>query len=85
MEKIKKGIYRHFKYDPSGIENNYTYEVLGVAKHSETEETLVIYRPLYQSDYIQGEGFDFMARPLTNFTEEIERDGKRFKRFTKIS
>lgn len=85
MPKIEKGIYRHFKHDPSGVENNYTYEVLGVAKHSETEEALVIYRPLYQSDYIQGDGFDFMARPVSHFAEEIERDGKRFKRFTKIS
>lgn len=85
MKKIEKGIYRHFKYDPEGVENNYTYEVLGLSRHSETGEALVIYKPLYQSDYIQGEGFDFMARPLNNFLEEIERDGKRFKRFTKIS
>lgn len=36
MESIKPGRYRHFK----GKE----YEVLGVARHSETEEELVVYR-----------------------------------------
>ena len=39
MEEIKPGRYRHFK----GGE----YEVLGLATHSETEEPMVVYRPLY--------------------------------------
>lgn len=85
QQKIEKGIYRHFKYNPEGIENNYTYEVIGSAIHSETEEELVIYKPLYQTDFVQGQGFDFCARPLKNFLEEIERDGKKMKRFSKVS
>ena len=64
--EIKKGRYRHFK----GNE----YEVIDVAKHSETLEEMVIYRALY------GEG-GLWVRPASMWNEEIERDGKVFKRF----
>ena len=66
---IKTGRYRHFK----GNE----YEVLFVAKHSETLEEMVVYRALY------GEG-GIWVRPAAMWEEEIERDGKRFKRFEYI-
>lgn len=61
------GRYRHFK----GNE----YEALGLAKHSETQEELVVYRALY------GEG-GLWVRPLGMFLETIERDGKTIERFT---
>ena len=64
--EIKKGRYRHFK----GNE----YEVIDVAKHSETLEEMVVYRALY------GEG-GLWVRPASMWNEEIERDGKVFKRF----
>ncbi|APG28973.1 hypothetical protein A7E78_01795 [Syntrophotalea acetylenivorans] len=66
---VKCGRYRHFK----GLE----YEVLGVARHSETEEELVVYRPLY------GEG-DLWVRPLHMFVETVEIDGKTVSRFKYI-
>ncbi len=69
MEDIKLGRYRHFK----GNE----YEVLGIARHSETEEEMVIYRALY------GEG-GLWVRPASMWNETVERDGKTFKRFTYI-
>ena len=69
MESIKPGRYRHFK----GKE----YEVLGVARHSETEEELVVYRALY------GE-FGLWVRPVSMWNETVERDGKTFRRFTYI-
>lgn len=69
MKKIKKGIYKHFK----GNE----YEVLGLAKDSETLEDLVIYRALY------GE-YGLWVRPLKMFEEEIDKDGETIKRFTLI-
>ena len=67
--EIKPGRYRHFK----GNE----YEVLGVGKHSETLEEMVIYRALY------GEG-GMWIRPSFMWNETVERDGKIFQRFTKI-
>ncbi len=66
---IKPGRYRHFK----GNE----YEVIGVAKHSETEEELVVYRQLY------GER-GLWVRPASMWEETVERDGKTYTRFTYI-
>lgn len=66
---IPPGRYRHFK----GRE----YEVLGVARHSETEAPLVVYRPLY------GEG-GLWVRPAEMWNETLEREGKTFRRFTPI-
>ena len=69
METIKPGRYRHFK----GRE----YEVLGVARHSETEDELVVYRALYGD-------FGLWVRPVSMWNETVERDGKTFRRFTYI-
>lgn len=69
MESIKPGRYRHFK----GKE----YEVLGVARHSETEEDLVVYRALYGD-------FGLWVRSVSMWNETVERDGKTFRRFTYI-
>ena len=66
MTELKLGRYRHFK----GNE----YEVIGIARHSETMEPMVIYVPQY------GEG-GYWVRPLDMFVETIERDGKTFPRF----
>lgn len=66
MEKIKLGIYRHFK----GNE----YRVLSVATHSETLEDYVVYQALYGKNGL-------WVRPLAMFTEEISREGSYIKRF----
>jgi len=69
MESIKPGKYRHFK----GNE----YEVLYIAKHSETLEEMVVYKALYGEHGI-------WVRPASMWNETIERDGKTYKRFTLI-
>lgn len=63
------GRYRHYK----GAE----YRVVGVARHSETEEPLVVYRPLY------GDG-DLWVRPLEMFMEAVVVDGESVPRFALI-
>ena len=61
------GIYEHFK--------GKKYRVIGVAKHSETLEDMVVYEPLYESIS------KLWVRPLIMFLEEVEVDGKRVSRF----
>ena len=63
---VPPGRYRHFK---GGL-----YEVLGVAKHSETEEELVVYRPLY------GDG-GLWVRPLAMFLDTVTAGGAEVPRF----
>jgi len=63
---LEPGTYRHYK----GGE----YEVIGVARHSETEEQLVVYRPQY------GER-GLWVRPLTMFCETVEAGGEQVPRF----
>ncbi len=69
MEEVKKGRYRHFK----GKE----YELLGVARHSETMEELVVYRALY------GEG-GLWVPPTALWDARVDRDGYCGPRFTYI-
>lgn len=69
MDGFKPGRYRHFK----GNE----YEFLFTARHSETEELMVVYRALY------GDG-GIWVRPAAMWNETIERDGKIFRRFEYI-
>ncbi len=68
---LKPGIYEHFKPE------HHRYRLLGVARHSETLEELVVYQALY------GEG-NIWARPLESFLGEGELDGKRVPRFKHI-
>ena len=61
METPRPGIYHHFK------DSTKEYEVLGTAFHTETEELLVIYRPLYETDY------ELFARPVLMFLEQVDK------------
>ncbi|MCH8500831.1 MAG: DUF1653 domain-containing protein [Aliidiomarina sp.] len=65
--QLKAGIYRHYK----GNE----YQVIDIARHSETEELLVVYRPLYGERAL-------WVRPLDMFAEEVEVNGELQPRFS---
>ncbi len=71
METLRLGVYRHYK----GKE----YRVIGVAKHSETLEDLVIYETLYENNISK-----LWVRPLAMFMETVEIDGKKVPRFEYI-
>jgi hypothetical protein len=66
LPEIRLGIYRHYK--------GQRYEVIGVARHSETHEALVVYRPLY------GEGA-LWVRPHAMFIGTVVIDGVEWRRF----
>ena len=67
---IRPGRYRHFK----GKE----YEAIGIARHSETEEPMVVYRALY------GDG-GVWTRPALMWNEQVTREGKTFPRFRRVA
>jgi hypothetical protein len=71
---IKIGRYRHYK----GNE----YEVMGVAKHSEDETELVVYRPLYNEN---GGERGLWVRPLDMFIETVDINGETKPRFEYLS
>lgn len=68
--EIKKGVYRHYKGNK--------YEVISIARHSESLEEMVVYKALY------GEG-EIWVRPASMWNDEITlADGSRVKRFTYV-
>jgi len=69
MVSIVQGIYKHFKGNK--------YQVVGIAKHSEGEPDMVVYRPLYGDRGL-------WVRPLTMFLERVEVDGQMRPRFELI-
>lgn len=69
LPAVEPGRYRHYK----GGE----YQLLGVVRHSETLEPLVLYRPLY------GKSGDWV-RPFAMFFESLQMDGVMQQRFTRI-
>jgi len=64
---MKLGLYRHY--------NGNLYRLIGVARHSETLEEMVVYQALY-NDY------GLWVRPKAMFEERVEKDGKQVPRFT---
>lgn len=70
LPSIAPGRYRHYK----GGE----YEVIGVVRHSESLEPMVLYRPLYDDAGL-------WVRPYAMFLETVEVDGRLQSRFIRIA
>lgn len=70
LPSIKPGRYRHYK----GGE----YQVLDVVRHSESLESLVLYRPLYNDTGL-------WVRPVNMFVERVEVNGELRSRFEWIA
>lgn len=66
MTDIPVGRYRHYK--------GKDYTVLGIARHSETQERLVVYRQEYGNR-------ELWVRPLSMFLESVDKDGISVPRF----
>lgn len=67
---IQLGIYEHYKGN--------RYEVIGVGRHTETEELFVMYKPLYESDV------PFWVRPYDMFFSSVLINGVDTPRFKKV-
>ena len=70
---LRRGTYRHYK--------GKLYQVMGTAKHSESEEDLVVYAPL---DQVEGQA-QLWVRPLGMFIETVTIDGRDMPRFAFVS
>ena len=66
IKTLENGIYQHYKGNK--------YQVEGLVTHSETEETMVLYRPLYGNRAL-------WVRPFDMFIENVEIDGIKKPRF----
>ncbi|MFH0890384.1 MAG: DUF1653 domain-containing protein [Candidatus Aenigmatarchaeota archaeon] len=66
---VKLGMYRHYK--------GKCYEVIGVAKHSETLEELVVYKALYGDNAL-------WVRPKKMFLETVDANGEKVPRFALV-
>lgn len=71
MKDIYSGVYKHFK---GGL-----YLVLGLARHTETNEKLIVYVPLYTLE--DHPGPRLQVRPVDMFFEEVEHEGQKLPRF----
>ena len=67
---VQPGRYRHYK--------GHEYEVLGVARHSETEEDFVVYRALYGDRRL-------WIRPMAMFLEPVVVEGLPYPRFQRLT
>nr|WP_136252628.1 DUF1653 domain-containing protein [Ningiella ruwaisensis] len=76
--KVIPGIYKHFK---GGL-----YKVIDTVTHSETEQTLVLYKPLYDrtSDKANDDQ-GLWVRPIAMFKETVEHEGHKVPRFVRVS
>lgn len=69
VTSIRSGVYQHFRGN--------RYQVIGVSRHSETLETLVVYRALYGNHLI-------WCRPVASFSETVETASGERPRFTRL-
>jgi hypothetical protein len=72
---MQLGTYRHYKGN--------LYQVVGLALNSDTEEEMVVYKPLYETDVISKDMF--FVRDKKIFLEEVEVRGKKIPRFEYIT
>lgn len=70
LPALASGRYRHYK--------GRDYDVVGVARHSETLEPVVVYRPLYDEGAL-------WVRPHAMFVETVEVDGRAIPRFAPVT
>ena len=80
------GFYYHYKHDPSGLVENYAYQVLNVASRTEEHGKFdVIYRPLYLEATVYQAGRLWDSRPIDMWVGDVVKNGASMPRFKKIT
>jgi hypothetical protein len=75
----------HWRHYKSTGWVDHTYEVIGIAKHSETGEDMVLYRPLYTVSFDSWAfWYEYIVRPLSLWFDIVEYQWKKGERFTQI-
>ncbi len=85
----ENGFYYHYKHIPENGVQDFAYEVIGVGCHTEDDcrsedAHMVVYRPLYPA-FVFTAGKLFDLRPLEMWMGDVQKDGRTFKRFQKIT
>jgi len=70
LPELVNGTYRHNK-------SGKTYEVIGLAVDAETDEILVVYRPIYEHEF----GYGLFTRRYSSFVEQVKLEGELRPRF----
>lgn len=73
---LENQIYKHYK---STAQKPMLYKIIGIAKHTETDQLMVVYKPLYNSTWLKNA--EFATRPLEMFLQNVVVDGKEITRF----
>lgn len=84
------GFYDHYKRDPNGTFNNYTYYIFGGGHHTEDDvrpedRNFQIYVPLYEDAFVYKHGKMFDVRPLSFALEMVDKDGYHGPRFVRVT
>lgn len=79
IDSFKPGIYKHYKHTEA---NPRYYNVMGVARNTETEELYALYIPLYVIP--EHKGVRYQVRPLKMFLETVKWNGSEVPRFEYI-
>lgn len=79
VDNFRPGVYRHYKHTD---EDPRYYQVMGVARNTETDELYALYIPLYV--IAEHTGARYQVRPLKMFMETVEYNGERMPRFAYV-
>ncbi len=83
MQIPENGFYYHYKHDEARGFNDYSYELIGIARHSEEKTYFGLYRPLYENHWLAPA--IYQARPVELFFDTVEYNGQTLPHFTKIT
>ena len=75
-DDLRSGVYEHYKSTP---DNRKLYQVLHIGRHTETDEIVVVYIPLYHDSSQTGPRVQ--VRPASMFCDQVEYEGQSVKRF----